>query len=277
MIDEALERFGELVRRHAEDLDLAEGALLIARTEYPDLEVERYLGRLDRMAEEARAGLRGGQEPAAALRRLHVYLFEEQGFCGNSEEYYDPRNSFLNDALDRKTGIPITLSVVYMELGRRLGLTIRGIGLPGHFMVEWQGDTERLLIDPFNRGAILDAQECQALVARVMDRPIELGPEHFRPVGKRQILARMLLNLKGIWFSRQEWGKALAIVERLLLLAPAALGEVRDRGIIHARLGTWVAAVRDLEAYLRARPEAPDAETVRHHLRTVRQALASRN
>ena len=276
MIDEALEPFRKLLR-HGEDLDLAEGALLIARTEYPDLEVERYLGRLDRMAEEARAGLGSSPEPAVTLRRLHVYLFEEQGFRGNSEEYYDPRNSFLNDVLDRRTGIPITLSVVYMEIGRRLGLTIRGIGLPGHFIVEWHGDTELLLIDPFNRGAVLDAPECQALVARAMDRPIQLGPEHFRPVGARQILARMLLNLKGIWFSRKEWAKALAVVERLLLIDPAALGEVRDRGIIHARLGTWVEAVRDLEAYLRDRPGAPDAESVRHHLRTVRQALASQN
>jgi len=229
------------------------------------------------MAEEAQAGLGVGGDPPAALRRLNLYLFEEQGFRGNTEEYYDPRNSFLNDVLDRRTGIPITLSVVYMELGRRLGLTIRGIGLPGHFIVEWKGDREQLFIDPFNRGVILDARDCQALAARATGRAIELRPAHFRPVGKRQILARMLLNLKGIWFSRKEWGRALAVVERLLLIDPAAPGEVRDRGIVHARLGTWVAAVRDLEAYLRARPEAPDAESVRHHLRAVRQALASQN
>lgn len=275
MDDRALGRFRELLR-HGEALDLAEGALLIAQTEYPDLDPGRYLARLDRMGEEARAGL-GGGDAATTLRRLNVYLFEEQGFRGNSEDYYDPRNSFLNDVLDRRTGIPITLSVVYMEVGRRLGLTIQGIGLPGHFIVEWRGDSERLLIDPFNSGAVLDARDCQALIVRATGRSIELRPEHFQPVGKRQILARMLLNLKGIWFSRQEWGKALPVVERLLLLAPGALGEVRDRGIVHARLGVWVAAVRDLEAYLRARPEAPDAETVRHHLRAVRQALASQN
>lgn len=275
MIDKALERFLTLIRQ-GEDLDLAEGALLIAQAEYPDLDIGRYLARLDRMAEEVRCG-RGSQGPSGPLDRLNVFLFEEQGFCGNTEGYYDPRNSFLNDVLDRRTGIPITLSVVYMELGRRLGLTIQGIGLPGHFVVQYQGDTETSFIDTFNRGAVLDTSDCEALVARATGRSIELQPEHFRPVGKRQILARMLLNLKGIWFSRKEWGRALAMVERLLLIDPAALGEVRDRGIVHARLGAWAEAARDIEAYLRARPDAPDAETVRHHLRAVRQALASRN
>lgn len=275
MIDKALERFLTLIRQ-GEELDLAEGALLIAQTEYPDLDIGRYLARLDRMAEEAQAGF-GGPDLSAALRRLNVYLFEEQGFRGNAEDYYDPRNSFLNDVLDRKTGIPIALSVVYMELGRRLGLPIQGIGLPGHFVVQYQGDTETSIIDTFNRGAVLDASDCEALVARATGRAIELRPEHFRPVGKRQILARMLLNLKGIWLSREEWAKALAVIERLLAIEPSAPGEVRDRGIVRARLGAWAEAARDIEAYLRARPDAPDAETVRHHLRAVRQALASRN
>lgn len=275
MTDKVLERFRDLIQQ-GEELDLAEGALLIAQTEYPDLDIGRYLARLDRMAEEAQAGF-GGPDLSAALRRLNVYLFEEQGFRGNTEDYYDPRNSFLNDVLERRTGIPITLSVVYMEVGRRLGLTIKGVGLPGHFVVQYQQDAEPFFIDPFNRGAVLDASDCEALVARATGRAIELQPEHFRPVGKRQILARMLLNLKGIWLGREEWGRALAVIERLLAIEPSASGEVRDRGIVHARLGAWAEAARDLETYLRARPEAPDAESVRHHLRAIRQTLASRN
>ncbi len=275
MTDKVLERFLVLIRQ-GEELDLAEGALLVAQTEYPDLDIGRYLARLDRMAEEARQGV-GAQGPSGALDRLNAYLFEEQGFRGNAEDYYDPRNSFLNDVLDRKTGIPITLSVVYMEVGRRLGLTIQGIGIPGHFVVQYQEDAETCFIDPFNRGAVLDASDCEAVVARATGRAIELQPKHFRPIGKRQILTRMLLNLKGIWLGREEWGKALAVIERLLAIEPSAPGEVRDRGIVHARLGAWAEAARDFEAYLRARPEAPDAESVRHHLRTVRQALASQN
>lgn len=258
------------------EIDLARAALLIARTEYPHLNVERYVRRLERLAEEAQAG---GVE-RDRLRRLHrlrEFLFEEVGFRGNAHEYFDPRNSFLNDVLDRKLGIPITLSLVLMEVGRRLGLHIQGIGLPAHFIVGIHMDGCQVLLDPFHGGTLLTTEGAQELVSRVMGRSVTLQEEDFAPVTKRQLLTRMLANLKAVYWRTGRWARALAVVERLLVLEPDARGEIRDRGVILANLGELRRAVTDWERYLSRYPEAPDAETVRHHLRRGCQALATLN
>jgi len=258
------------------EIDLARAAFLIARTEYPHLNVERYVRRLERLAEEAQAG---GVE-RDRLRRLHrlrEFLFEEAGFRGNAHEYFDPRNSFLNDVLDRKLGIPITLSLVLIEVGRRLGLEIHGIGLPAHFIVGIHMDGCQVLLDPFHGGTLLTAEGAQELVSRVLGRPVTLQEEDFAPVTKRQLLTRMLANLKAVYWRTGRWARALSVAERLLVLEPDAPGEIRDRGVILANLGELRRAVTDWERYLGRYPGAPDAETVRHHLRQGRQALATLN
>ncbi len=258
------------------EIDLARTALLIAKTEYPALSLERYLFRLDQLAAEAGAR-RLARDPLGRLHRLREYLFEKVGFRGNAEEYFDPRNSFLNDVLDRKLGIPITLSLVLMEVGQRLGLDIKGIGLPAHFIVGVEIEGDQVLLDPFHGGTLLTPDSAQELVSRVLGRAVTLQEEHFAPVTKRQVLARVLRNLKAIYWRRGEWPKALPVVERLLALEPDWPEEIRDRGVVLLHLGEFTRAIADWERYLNRCPQAPDAETVRSHFRRVRRALATLN
>jgi regulator of sirC expression with transglutaminase-like and TPR domain len=275
-LDPSLAAFAASVKGSEPEIDLDRAALLIARTEYPDLDLERYLARLAELAESARASGWDGN-PRERLHRLRRFLFDEQGFRGNFEDYYDPRNSFLNDVLDRRLGIPITLSLVFMAVGRRLALPVDGIGLPGHFIVGCQAGEERLLLDPFHGGAILTAEGCEEMVSRVTGHPVSLDGSHFAPVTKRQLLTRMLNNLKSVYWRREEWGKALAILDRLLALDPDAPEEIRDRGTVLAKLEDFPAAIAQWERYLREHPDASDAEAVRDHLRQVRLALATLN
>lgn len=276
LADPSLGEFRQAVMGLDTEIDLARAALLIAKTEYPDLNLERYLYRLNQLAAEARAG--GAElDPLRRLHRLREFLFEEAGFRGNAEEYFDPRNSFLNDVLDRKLGIPITLSLVLMEVGHRLGLDLQGIGLPAHFIVGIQIDGCQILLDPFHGGTLLTAEGAQELVSRVLGRRVTLQEEHFAPVTKRQFLARMLTNLKAIYWRTGSWAKVLPVVDRLLALEPDAPGEIRDRGVVLANLGELLRGIADLERYLSQHPGAPDAETVRTHLKRARQTLSTLN
>jgi regulator of sirC expression with transglutaminase-like and TPR domain len=256
---------------------LAEAALWIATTEYADLDVGAWLRRLDALgAAVAReiAPDAGIDEAAAALGRL---LFEREGFRGNAEEYYDPRNSFLNDVLERRLGIPITLSVVYLDVASAAGVTAHGVGLPGHFIVRVERAGEARLVDPFHGGTLLDESDCHALVQRMLRREVPFDPAWLRMVTTVEIVARMLANLKAVHVRASDWPRALRIAECLVALRPAALGEVRDRGTVHARLGDSRAAIRDWERYLKSAPEASDAAEVQRQLRALRQSLAVLN
>jgi regulator of sirC expression with transglutaminase-like and TPR domain len=268
-------------RRLAEGADgevrLAEAALWIAADEYPGLEVAAWLDHLDGLGERAAARLHPAMTVDDAAAAVSAVLFGREGLRGNTEDYYDPRNSFLNDVLERRLGIPITLSVIYMEVAARAGLTVRGVGLPGHFVVRAEKGDARRLLDPFHAGAPLAGHDCEALLQRVHGEGARLDPAHLRPVGTREIITRMLANLKGIYTARGDWPRALRTLDRLLLVCPAALAERRDRGLVHVRLGHPRAAIRDWEAYLAGAPSAEDAGRVRHELRALRQALAALN
>ncbi|HEX7316072.1 MAG TPA: transglutaminase-like domain-containing protein [Pyrinomonadaceae bacterium] len=268
-------RFAAEVSRPEEVVDLARGALLVGAEEEPRrADVGHCLARLDAMGEEARALAvrRGGSRVEA----LNAYLFEELGFNGNESDYYDPRNSMLHQVLARRTGIPITLSVVYIEVGRRAGLRVEGLGLPGHFIVRaFENDEgEGVLVDPFNRRAT-DSDECQSRMDAIYDGRLELDEEHFRPVGARSILARMLGNLKAVYVRAGLFRNALSAVERLLLLAPSDLDERRDRGMLLAQLDRLHEAVADTQTYLNLAPNATDADAVREQLKKMqaRQAM----
>jgi regulator of sirC expression with transglutaminase-like and TPR domain len=261
---DALQTFGELARMPDDALDLGLGALLIAQVEHPQLEPAREMERLDALA--ARAG--GGD-----VHRLRRFLFEDEGFAGNAGDYYDPRNSCLNDVLDRRLGIPITLSVLAMEIGRRNGLTVHGVGLPGHFMAAAGG----VLFDPFNGGAVVSRAEAGAVVARVLGRPVPLEDAHFTPVPKAQILLRMLANLRRVYVDREEWAKARAVMERLMLLDPDAPGHVRDYGTVLMKEGHFMRGAAQWERYLERHPTARDAERVKAQLTEIRRAIASLN
>jgi regulator of sirC expression with transglutaminase-like and TPR domain len=277
--DPSVLAFAAEVGRPDAEIDLARAALGVARVEYPDLSPAPYLDRLDELAAGSGLAVHGDAsgDPVGHLHRLREYLFAELGFAGNRRDYFDPRNSFLNDVLDRRLGIPITLSLVLVEVGRRVGLPLHGIGLPGHFITGLRMGDDRLLLDPFNRGRILTAEGCEAVVARAVGRPVSLTEAHFAPVGKRQFLARMLNNLKAVYWRGEAWAKAVAVLDRLLVLAPDAAVLRRDRGTALQNLGQDHRAAADWEDYLVRCPQAEDYEQVRGRLRKARERLARLN
>lgn len=254
-------RFAELIARDPVPLD--EAALAIAEEEYPDLEPEPYLTRLDDLAARVRRKAPAPGRAASTLRALREVLHEEEGLRGNDDDYYDPRNSFLNEVLDRRLGIPISLSAVYLEVARRAGLRLEGVGFPGHFLVKYAspGGPE-VFLDAHHGGEILSAAEC---VARYRARTggKELDPRYLAAVPTRPILARMLHNLKRIYAERKDDVRMFWVLDRALLLVPGQLEALRDRGLAAARLGGAAAAARDLEEYLARAPGAADVAEIR--------------
>ncbi len=269
--------FARLLTQPEAEIDLAEATLLIAKEEYPSLEVADYLGRLENMAEHVRTLVGTTVNPHRLIASLNEYLFQRLGFRGNTQDYYDPRNSFLNEVLDRRTGIPITLSIVYMSVAHRSGLCLQGVGMPGHFLVKYVAQGEEIVIDPFNGGAKVSSSDCQRLMDHVYGGKLAFQPRFLAAVGTRQILFRMLSNLKGIYCNAQEYGKALGVVERLLILDPRVPNEIRDRGLLLCQLKRFAEATLALERYLRLMPAAEDAEVIREHLRSLRERVATLN
>jgi regulator of sirC expression with transglutaminase-like and TPR domain len=274
--DPSLAEFAAAVGGPDGEIRLARAALLIAAAEQPGLDVGRYLARLDDLADAALPARRAA-DALSRLHRLREFLFEELGFAGDRSDYFDPRNSHLNEVLDRRLGIPITLSLVFIEVGRRLGLQMEGIGLPGHFITGARIAGEQVLLDPFNRGAVLTVEACGQVVRQALGRPVRLLPEHFAPVDNRQFLTRMLANLKGVYWRQEAWDKVVRVIDRMLALNPAAAGERRDRGAAWSNMGRLERGVADWERYLTEFPDAADHEQVRGQLRRVRQKLAQLN
>ena len=266
MTSPARERFTALVSGPEEDLDLAEAALLIAQEEQPDLDVARYLKRLDQLADAVRAALPPSPTPNDTLKGLNTHLFFKEGLRGNTSEYYDPRNSFLNDVLETKTGIPITLSVIYMEVGRRLGLALVGIGFPGHFLVRYSGPDGEQILDPFLGGTSLSEAQLAAKLRNMYGENNPLAAQVSKlltPATKKEILTRMLGNLKGVYLNKGDFERALGVIDRMLLIRPDAATEFRDRAAVQQRLGRMQGAVRDFKQYLALAPDAPDADRIR--------------
>lgn len=250
------------MQRADDDLNLAEAALLMAADEYPGIDVNRYLRVIEGLAAE----LRGRLSPTATFEdtvvALNEFLFDEQGFSGNTDDYYDPRNSYLNEVLDRKLGIPITLSILYMEIGRRIGLLLQGISFPGHFLVKTETDEGDIVLDPFLGGAVLSEED---LVQRLRDR---FGEENapsaplaplLQTAGKKEILLRVLRNLKAIYINNQNYQKALTTLDRILWIAPDLAEEVRDRAQLYERLECFGPALTDLRRYMSLNPTDPEA------------------
>ena len=259
-----------------ERTDLARAALAIARIAYPDLDSAPYLRQLDDLAAAVRPRLYPQASPEAAVTELAGYLFGECGFRGNQEEYYDPRNSYLNDVLERRTGIPITLSVVLIETGARLGLGIEGVGFPGHFLVRVAGSRGPLLLDPFYGGRPIGERELLARYRTFVgsDAPA-LPPDALATTGTPAILTRMLRNLLRAYLDQKHHAPALAAADLLLVLVPDSADEVRVRGLLYEHLECFGAALGDFRRYLELAPEAPDAERIRERVaRLVRIAAA---
>ncbi|HEX6801034.1 MAG TPA: transglutaminase-like domain-containing protein [Candidatus Binatia bacterium] len=258
--------FRQAVDCSDEQIDLGRAALTIALPEYPTLDVSAYLGRISDLALEVaeRAGV--DADAFRTIAALNFVLFARHGFRGNRDDYYDPKNSFLNEVIERKTGIPITLSVLYMEVAGRVGLTVDGIGFPGHFMVKAEADGNEIVIDPFNSGDIKTEEDLTAMVQQMYGGKLGFRREFLAPVSKKQILTRVLTNLKVIYAKADDMVKTLGTLDRLLILDPASTDDIRDRGVIYTRLECYGQAKDDFERYLELAPDADDAAAVREQL-----------
>jgi regulator of sirC expression with transglutaminase-like and TPR domain len=266
-------------------IDLARACLLIAEDAYPALDVEGYTGEVDRLARRLRARLAVAAGEEERVVALNEFLFDDLGFSGNTEDYYDPRNSYLNEVLDRRTGIPITLAILYMEIGRRIELPLEGVSFPGHFLVRMKVRGGTLVLDPFSGGAPQSESELRERLKRVIPPggsgglPLrELPLDQFlEPATKRQILARVLRNLKGIYREAGKHERELEVLNRMLLVTPDAPLELRDRGLVYQKLECWRPALKDLSDYLERAPEAPDAEDMRAKVMELSQRCARLN
>lgn len=268
---DTVSEFARYMARPAEEIRLDEAALLLARTEYPSLDVAVELARLDTLATRADCDpSRPAHLNIAGLNRL---LFEEEGFRGNEGEYDDPRNSYLNDVLDRKLGIPITLSLVYQEVARRCGLPVVGVGFPGHFIAKYLTPTGEILLDPFRRGVTLSLQECKEKLKEQFGEEAELRPSFLLESSTKQILARMLNNLKGSYFRRKDYPRVLTMIEMALAIDPASRQEVHDRAMIYFVTRRYAQAMADLRAYLALSPsddpQITGVRTMMHRIRAM--------
>ncbi len=263
----------QLAHDPASPFDLAELALRLAQDEYPDVDVDAYLSELNGMAHEARAYLRGGLE--ANVHGLCRYLFHEMGFRGNVQHYYDPRNSYFSQVLDRRTGIPITLSAVAMAVGSRAGLTVAGVGLPGHFIAKASAGGEEVLFDPFHGGRPLTPEQCEQLVYQVTGTTFQATRSALEPVPLGLIVQRMLNNLKAVYLQGRDYARAVRVISRLRQLAPGDPLLRRDLGIALLHAGQAGQSIDHLMAYLATSPA--DAEAMRRLLLQARGEVARWN
>ena len=248
-----------------EEIPLFASALLIAKDEYPDLADDNYESLLRQYVRRLRKIVDQGEAPAAQLRSLNSFLYDELGFTGNDQDYYDPRNSYLNDVLDRRLGNPISLAVVQMELARRLELPLQGVSFPGHFLVRLPLDEGIVVLDPFQKGRSLDAAELRRRARthlETQDIDDQRLARMLEPATHRAILSRMLRNLKAVYSEREQWEKSLRCCDRLLTVDSHQPVEYRDRGRLYLTLGHRRAAREDLQRYLALVPQAEDAEAV---------------
>jgi len=267
----ALIPFSELVSRRDGEIELARACLHIAEDAYPGLDVDGYVGEIDRFAKRLRARLSNDAVAEDRVIALNEFLFDELGFIGNTDDYYDPRNSYLNEVLDRRTGIPITLAVLYMEIGRRIELPFEGVSFPGHFLVRLPLRGGTLVLDPFSGGVPQSESELRERLKRVIPRGAARGAsiaelpldQFLEPASNRQILARVLRNLKGVYREKDKPERMLQVLNRMVIVAPDSAAELRDRGLVYQRLECWRPALRDLAEYLERAPEAGDADEVR--------------
>ncbi len=267
------QRFAEIVRRPDGEIDLGEAALLIGAAQCPALDVGAGLARLDALAAEVERRAAGRQGDFERLEALLGVVFGDYGLRGNAAEYYDPRNSFLSEVLKRRLGIPISLAVVCMEVGRRAGVPLVGIGFPGHFLLRHARHPD-VVIDPFDGGRFLTPDDCAQLLERVSEGTLAFHPRLLRPLGPRQILQRMLCNLRGIYAIRGAVAPLLSVLDHLLLLAPDDLDKRRERGLVRLQSGDLAGAVEDIERYLAGAPEAFDAPGLSELLVEARRLLA---
>jgi regulator of sirC expression with transglutaminase-like and TPR domain len=258
---------------------LAETALLVAHTAYRDLDVRAFLDGVNVLAEQLRSRLVPEATVQDKLSELNQLLYGDLRFGPDPDNYYDPRNSFLNDVLTRRRGIPITLSVLYIELGRSVGLDLDGVAFPGHFLVRCEVDGGMVIIDAYHHGKSLSLDDLRERLQQ--SQGAELPDEHLlpllEPARPRDIVLRMLRNLKGIYLEARRHGEALTVVDWLVALDPESAPDLRDRGLVYEALECSRAALADYEAYMRRAPDADDIDKIRGRAHEMRAAAARLN
>lgn len=255
------------------DFDLATGALLVASTDDPNVDIDGCRANLDRMADAARARMPSDAGALEELNAITDLLFGVIGFTGNRDDYYDPNNSYLNRVLERRLGIPITLSLLCIEVGRRAGVPVLGIGMPGHFLIRHR-EEENYFVDAFNGGVLMNRDECGAVLRQAAGEDARLEERHLNPVTPREILARVLRNLKAIYWDREEFDRCITTIGALMAVLPDRPEEQRDRGVVHLKAGNHQQSADDFAAYIEAAPHADDIETVRNALSRLRGTLS---
>jgi regulator of sirC expression with transglutaminase-like and TPR domain len=236
------------------------------------------VARVDELAEHVGRRVRDVGDTAQTIYALNTVLFQEEGLRGNRQDYYDPRNSFINDVLDRKLGIPITLALIYMEVARRIGFPLFGVGMPGHFLLKhYDVEGRQVLIDAFNGGNILSMKECQRRLNEIYAGQVPFQPEFLMSVSRRQMLTRVLNNLKSIYLSSRNFRKALPIVDLVLVIYPRSPEDVKQRALLRYSLGQMRGAAEDLELYVKMSPDASDADEIRQTALSIRRNLATMN
>ena len=269
--------FVRAVDRPDPALDLARAALLVAAEADPRMDVDSQIHTLDSWAAELRARLEPGWNNLQKLARLRHFVFEELGFRGDHQDYFSPSNSLLHEVMERRLGVPLTIGIIFMELGWRIGIPFEGIGFPGHFLVRLTGEPRDLVLDPYNHARTMHEEDCRRLLDEVTGGRLEFDGRLLASVSKRDIITRLLLNLKGAYLRAQQFEGALGAVERLLLIHPEDLDEVRDRGLLLFRLQRYGPALEALNAYLAERDAAPDRPSVERHVAALRSLIASLN
>jgi regulator of sirC expression with transglutaminase-like and TPR domain len=272
--------FAALVSPEIEDeqIDLLTSALTIAKLEYPELEVSQYRERVTTLADRVKERASRSTDSLEILGVINEVLYGDEGFRGNVSDYYDPKNSFFNDVLDRKLGIPITLSVLYMEVARRAGVPVFGVGMPGHFLLKfYEIDGRELFLDAYNSGRLLSPEDCQEKLTEIYNGQIPLDAKFLTPVGKRQILTRMLNNLRSIYMTNRLLKKALAVIDLILVIYPRSSDDVKQRAMLRYQLGFLHGAADELDEYVKMAPEASDADEMKQTAMAIRRTIALMN
>jgi len=275
--DDIRATFIRMVKQPEASIDLARAALLVAAESDPKVDVDAELAILESWAAELRGRLDPGWNNLQRLARLRGFVFEELGFRGDRLDYFSPSNSLLHEVIHRRRGIPITLAIIMMELGWRIGIPFEGVGFPGHFLVRLAGEPHDLILDPYRRGMSVHEEDCRRMLLETTGGKLEFEHDQLASVGKLEMIVRLLHNLKGAYLRADQNEPALAAVERLLVLDPENADEIRDRGLLLFRLHRYGQALDSLSGYLDRTPVARDRETVERHVGALRKILADLN
>lgn len=277
---DVIQAFATLVRSEIEDerVDILRAALTFSRIHEPALDVEHYVRRVDELAARAAAKIEDPDDPVQIIAALNDVLFREEVFRGNTVDYYSPRNSFLHHVLDRRLGIPITLALVYMEVARRVGFQLFGVGMPGHFLLKhYDVDGHSILIDAFERGSIVTEDDCRQKLDSIYSGQVALQPEFLLPVTRRQMLTRMLNNLRSIYLSQRDFRRAVQVVDLILVIYPRSPEDMKQRAVLRYNLNDFRGALSDFEEYVKMSPDASDAEEIKQTALSLRRSMAMMN